>query len=153
VSATNKCDHPDLPAFQIRKVRWPDDAPAIQAVRKAVFVVEQGVPEALEWDGLDGHCIQVLAIDSQGTAVGTARMLADGRIGRMAVLPDYRRQGIGTALLATLLAIAREQKLPDIFLYAQSHAADFYRHHGFQAVGDEFLEAGIPHLAMKLHLS
>lgn len=144
---------PGSPGYRVRKARWPEDEAAIRRVRTSVFVREQGVPEALEWDGQDATCFQVVAADPLGKVVGTARMQPDGRIGRMAVLPEHRRRGIGTALLTKLLDIAREHKIREVFLYSQSHAAGFYHQHGFQVVGDEFLEAGIPHLAMKLHLS
>lgn len=141
------------PSFAVFPASWPDDEAAIRSVRRAVFVVEQGVPEALEWDGRDADCVQVLALDNHRTPVGTARMQADGRIGRMAVLPEWRNKGVGSALLAKLQEIARERGIHEVSLHAQTHAADFYRQHGFQAAGEEFLEAGIPHLAMKLHLS
>ena len=155
------CEHatvPDAPtrtapAIHLRPARWPDDASAIRAVREAVFVAEQGVPAELEWDGRDAGCVQLLALDSRDNPVGTARMLPDGHIGRMAVLAPWRGQGVGRALLGGLLRLAAAQGLEKVWLHAQTRAADFYRRHGFRALGDPFEEAGIPHVAMILHIS
>ncbi len=141
------------PAVRVRPARWPDDESAIRAIREAVFVAEQGVPAELEWDGRDARCAQVLALDSQGHPLGTARMLPDGHIGRMAVLAAWRGQGVGRALLSELLRLAATQGLEKVWLHAQTRAADFYRRHGFRVVGKPFEEAGIPHVAMILHIS
>jgi predicted GNAT family N-acyltransferase len=139
-------------AVRVRPARWPDDESAIRAIREAVFVVEQGVPAELEWDGRDAHCAQVLALDSRGNPIGTARMLPDGHIGRMAVLAPWRGQGVGRALLGKLLRLAAAQDLEKVWLHAQTRAADFYRRQGFRVVGESFEEAGIPHVAMILHI-
>ncbi len=76
-------------------------------------------------------------------------MLFDGHIGRMAVLPVYRNQGIGSALLNKLLDIARQQGLPEVFLHAQIAAVGFYKAHDFTVCSDEFMDAGIAHVTMK----
>lgn len=141
------------PAVRVRPARWPDDESAIRAIREAVFVVEQGVPAQLEWDGRDARCAQVLALDSQGNPLGTARMLPDGQIGRMAVLAPWRGQGVGRALLGELLRLAATQGLEKVWLHAQARAADFYRRQGFRVMGDPFEEASIVHVAMILHIS
>jgi predicted GNAT family N-acyltransferase len=140
------------PAVRVRPARWPDEQSAIRALREAVFVAEQGVPPKLEWDGRDTGCLHLLALDGQDNPVGTARMLPDGRIGRMAVLAPWRGRGVGHALLQELLRLAAAQGLEKVWLHAQSRAADFYRRHGFQVVGEPFEEAGIPHVAMILHI-
>jgi predicted GNAT family N-acyltransferase len=115
-----------------------------------VFVEEQGVPEALEWDGRDDTSLHLIAEDASGQAIGTARLLPDGRIGRMAVLPSSRGAGVGGAMLQALLAEARQRGLREVHLHAQSSAVSFYQYHGFQADGAVFEEAGIPHQAMRL---
>jgi predicted GNAT family N-acyltransferase len=128
------------------------DGRIIRSIREAVFVTEQGVPAALEWDGRDGGAIHLLAYDSGGRAVGTARLLPDGRLGRMAVLGPWRGRGAGSALLARAVEIARREGMARIHLSAQSRAEAFYVRHGFVAEGEEFEEAGIPHRRMVLAL-
>lgn len=140
-------DH-QTPAYRIRLARWPEDRAAIRSVRHRVFVVEQGVPESLEWDGRDGEALHLLALDGAGEAVGTARLLPEGRIGRMAVLPGHRGRGIGGRLLQTLLEEARRRGLDRLELHAQCQVVDFYRRYGFLPIGEEYLEAGIPHRRM-----
>lgn len=134
--------------FTIVELGWARARSAAHRVRHAVFVVEQGVPEALEWDGQDGGCVHLLALDGSGRAVGTARMFADGRIGRMAVLVDWRGRGVGSGLLQVLVAIAGRRCLAQVTLAAQIHASEFYARHGFAPIGERFLEAGIPHQRM-----
>jgi predicted GNAT family N-acyltransferase len=138
------------PIFRVRAARWEADGDALREIRQRVFVEEQKVPLSLEWDGRDQDAFHVLAEDDRGRAVGTARMLADGHIGRMAVLPEWRRRGIGSALLRQLLGRAREQATPTPFLNAQISAMGFYARFGFAPRGAEFTEAGIPHRRMVL---
>jgi predicted GNAT family N-acyltransferase len=113
-------------------------------------VTEQGVPLTLEWDGRDADAVHVLAEDTEGRPIGTARLLDDGHIGRMAVLPGWRRRGVGTALLTTVLRMVREEGRPEPFLDAQISALEFYRRAGFEPEGPPFEEAGIPHRRMRL---
>lgn len=132
----------------MRRVTWRDAHAALAGVRRAVFIDEQRVPEALEWDGHDADAVHVLASSADGTPIGTGRLLPDGRIGRMAVLAPWRARGVGNAILIELLAAARERGCVELKLHAQTHALAFYARHGFAAVGGEFLEAGIPHREM-----
>ncbi len=134
-------------AFTVSWVSWQQAEADLRSIREHVFIQEQQVPVALEWDGLDADCQHLLAQDSDGQAIATARLLMDGHIGRMAVLPQWRKRGVGTALLTELLRYCRQHHL-DPFLDAQNHALEFYRKMGFIAVGDEFLDAGIPHHKM-----
>jgi len=122
-------------------------------VREQVFIVEQHVPDRLEWDGYDTHAVHLLARDKAGNPIGTARMLGNGHVGRMAVLPPWRGQGVGTALLKTIVATAKSVGMPQVRLDAQTHAIGFYEQHGFVAEGDEFMDAGIPHRHMTLSLA
>lgn len=140
------------PQFRVRRVGWNEAGDLLRAVRKTVFVDEQGVLAELEWDGRDEHCIHVLAETPAGDAIGTGRLLPDGHIGRMAVLKHWRGRGVGSALLERLVAVAREQGFDRVELSAQTHAIDFYARFGFEALGDEYLDAGIPHRAMRLAL-
>ncbi|MDE0691078.1 MAG: GNAT family N-acetyltransferase [Gammaproteobacteria bacterium] len=102
-----------------------------------------------EWDGRDDDSRHFLA-ESDGKPIGTARLLAAGQIGRMAVLQRARGLGIGRLLLDAAVTAAREGDYPEIFLEAQTHAVEFYRKAGFRPEGPTFMEAGIPHQRMTL---
>jgi predicted GNAT family N-acyltransferase len=131
---------------------WMAERQVIAAIREQVFIEEQGVPASLEWDGLDEAATHFLARDANGNPVGTARLLNSGQIGRMAVLPAWRFRGAGKALLAASVAAARQAGCERVFLNAQTRVAKLYEQAGFQAVGDEFSEAGIPHQRMEMML-
>ncbi len=133
----------------IKHIDWQRGEVLIRAVRNTVFVRELGIPAELEWDGRDAGCLHMLAVDARGAAVGTARMLSDGHIGRMAVLKDRRGQGVGSRLLASLVNIAQETQLPSVWLAAQTTALPFYLNHRFVMEGEEYMEAGIPHRRMR----
>ena len=137
----------------IQVLDWNQAKARARRVRDAVFIVEQKVPVALEWDAWDARCDHALALDAQSSPVGTARLLPDGHLGRMAVLAEWRGQGVGRALALALLAKARERGMRRIVLHAQTYAAGFYRKLGFEEFGAEFEEAGIAHIAMSLVLS
>ena len=131
---------------------WDSVREHAQALRIEVFVVEQGVPVELEWDEADEVSIHAVAYDEEGQPVATGRLLPDGHIGRMAVRKSARGQGIGDEVLRCLLDEARRLGHQELVLHAQTHAAGFYARHGFTRVGDEFMEAGIPHHRMVLRI-
>lgn len=134
--------------IRIQEALWAREAERLRTVREAVFVREQNVPLDLEWDGLDEACVHCLALAEGDMAVGTGRLLPDGHIGRMAVLPAWRGRGVGGAILHWLMARARVDGHAQVRLNAQVHALDFYRRYGFEAHGDVFMDAGIAHRAM-----
>ena len=138
---------------QLRIVQWQDELPSLRAIRETVFIREQHVPVELEWDEFDAESAHVLATTPQGEAVGTARLLPDGRIGRMAVVRARRGSGIGSAMLRCLLEHAKHNDMTEVKLHAQVSARDFYARFGFQVVGEEFMEAGIAHVEMRLTLA
>lgn len=142
-----------MTAYTIRATDWARDAERLAAVRRAVFIVEQGVPEDMEWDADDTAAMHFLALDDAGRAIGCARLLPDGQVGRMAVLPAWRGRGVGGALLTAVLAAARVNGHMTLTLSAQTHAAGFYAGAGFVSEGAEFEEAGIPHVAMRKTLA
>lgn len=142
-----------MTAFTIEQTDWTRDAARLGAIRRHVFIDEQGVPEDLEWDAADATATHFLALTIEGQPVGCARLLPDGHIGRMAVLPDWRGQGVGRALLSVALATARRKGLALIRLSAQAQAVHFYLQAGFTVVGDLYQEAGIPHVTMQKSLS
>ncbi len=142
-----------MPDFAIRLCDWAQERARLSAVRRAVFIDEQGVPEALEWDADDPGSLHLLAVDGAGQPIGCARLLPDGHVGRMAVLAGWRGCGVGRALLAAALQAARARGLATVRLSAQTHAAGFYARAGFVAEGEEYEEAGIPHVAMQKSLA
>lgn len=136
-------------AFTVEAVEYRAALPQLRAVRDAVFVQEQGVPPELERDELDPLCHHVVARDAAGQPIGTGRLTPQRRIGRMAVLADWRGRGVGDALLRALLDKARELGWHDISLHAQVAAISFYARHGFLPHGERFVEAGIGHQTMR----
>ena len=135
--------------LEIEVVGWDEAELLVMPVRTEVFVVEQGVPAEIERDAFDAVCRHAIARDAGGRVVATGRLLPDGHIGRMAVRRAARGAGVGGAVLQALIAEAARRGLREVALNAQTHALDFYRRHGFEAVGEVFMEAGIPHRAMR----
>lgn len=137
------------------RIETTRDIATCRALRRVVFIEEQGVSEADELDDLDEVAIHLLASDGD-MHVGTARLLvkgATGKIGRVCVLPQARGTGLGAALIRAALAEFRTMPgVAQVTLGAQSNATGFYAALGFRAVGDEFIDAGIPHREMILDL-
>ena len=127
------------------------DLAACLALRRRVFIEEQGVPEAADLDGTDAGAIHLLARVG-GRPVGTARLKiagGAGKIGRVCVLPEFRGTGLGRALiLAALDRLAAEPGVTTAKLSAQADAVGFYERLGFAAFGPVYLDAGIPHRDM-----
>jgi predicted GNAT family N-acyltransferase len=138
----------DIVEYGIEEGDWPSLGPLAGPVREKVFVLEQGVPLDMEYDNADPLSRHVLARGSANEPIGTGRLLPDGHIGRMAVLPQWRGKGVGTALVSRLLEAARDRGIEQLALNAQTSAAGFYRRFGFVEAGAEFMEAGIPHITM-----
>lgn len=143
-----------LQNFQVAFADWSrkSDQQALLEIRAQVFIVEQGVPESRERDGMDADCWHVLARDETGQPIGCARLSLQRKIGRMAVLQAWRGQGVGAALLRELITRCRAMGWLDVSLAAQVSAIDFYTREGFVAYGDVFDDAGLPHRAMTLEL-
>lgn len=144
-------------AFTVSLVSWHDGEPLLRAIREAVFMREQGVPAKLEWDGLDEISRHALALNTKGDAIGCGRIIpprgrATARIGRLAVLPEWRGRKVGRALLEALLEHARSKHYPQVMVSAQVQALPFYRRFGFEEEGEEFMDAGMPHIKMRLKL-
>lgn len=128
-----------------------DDLRTCHALRRAVFIAEQGVSEAEEWDGLDDGAVHLLARDADGRPVGTARLRVEGdtgHIGRVCVLADARRGGLGAALVREALSELRALGASRATLGAQCQALRFYEKLGFAAHGPVYDDAGIPHRQM-----
>lgn len=135
--------------FRVEPADYTVDFADLRAVREPVFVVEQQVPIEEEWDDLDPQCRHVIARDAANRPIGTGRLTPERKIGRMAVLAEWRGKGVGDALMEALMDEARALGWPEISLNSQTHAMPFYARHGFEAFGDEFMEAGIPHRKMR----
>jgi len=131
----------------IRLADWEKDKAALRAIRSQVFIKEQNVPEDMEWDEFDASATHFLALKNN-LPIACARLKADGQIGRMAVLSDYRNEGTGTKLLQFVLQTSAEKNINEVYLHAQITAIAFYEKHGFVSQGDVFYEAGILHRAM-----
>jgi predicted GNAT family N-acyltransferase len=139
------------PVIQIQS--WLNAKKEAFSIRKAVFIDGQGIPEAMELDEFDPIAEHALAYQG-GHCIGTARLIVlsdqEGRIGRMAVLPAFRKQGIGGQLLRALLESSKTQGLIRLTLHAQLSAIPFYEQFGFVAQGDIYDEVGIAHRDMML---
>jgi len=136
-------------SFNIAQVSWQTHAPQLRAVREAVFIMEQKVPVELEWDGLDAAAQHLLALNAAGEAIGCARLLGDGSIGRMAVLKPWRGLGVGAALLTAAIDYYQQQAQRVITLSAQVQAIAFYELFGFKVCSEAYMDAGILHRDMQ----
>lgn len=135
--------------FTVELVSWSDAIEPIRKIRDCVFIQEQSVPLELEWDGLDESASQFLLYREGYTeAIGTARLLATGQIGRIAVLPEHRGLGGAQALLDAVLNEATKRGYPRVFMHAQVYLVPWYKRAGFICEGEIFQEVGIPHQAM-----
>lgn len=138
-----------MSAFRVDVVHFGDALRDLRAIRDVVFLGEQRVPTEIERDALDPACTHVLARDAGGRPIGTGRLAPNGKIGRMAVLREWRGRGVGRAMLLRLLDAARAIGLAEVVLHAQVDAERFYAAHGFLPVGERFEEAGIQHQSMR----
>ena len=135
--------------IESRTANWIDDKEILSAIRRQVFIEEQHVPEEMEWDGYDESSTHYLTtLDNKVVAV--ARLKPDGQLGRMAVLTEFRHQGIGSNLLKFILQDIKNKNLTSVYLHAQVSAIAFYQKQGFEEHGDVFYEANIPHRKMLL---
>ena len=137
--------------FQIELMSWEKAREHAAPIRFTVFVEEQRVPREIELDEHDAAAIHAVAFE-EGKPVATGRLLPDGHIGRMAVLKDWRRRGVGALMLKALVDRAKARGDREVVLAAQVRAVPFYRAHGFVAEGDIYMEAGIPHQDMRRSL-
>ncbi|UVE16086.1 GNAT family N-acetyltransferase [Pseudomonas sp. LS44] len=131
----------------VRVADWQKDNADLRRIRETVFIAEQTVPPELEWDAEDLDAVHFLAIDGD-YAIGTARLLLDGHIGRVSVLKNWRGLKVGEALVNAVIIEAERRGLVRQMLSAQVHATPFYERLGFSVVSGEFLDAGIPHVDM-----
>jgi predicted GNAT family N-acyltransferase len=137
------------------------DRPSREAalrLRMEVFVVEQGVPAEIEVDEHDEVAEHAVVFDpsGDGSVVATARLLivqGIGIVGRVAVRKDLRGTGLGAVVMLAIEDRASELGLPVLELHAQLSAEGFYSRLGYEAYGEQYLEAGIPHVSMRKTLT
>ena len=139
--------------LKIEIVKWIDGLSQLKNIREKVFIQEQKVTPQLEWDGMDEKAIHFLVFNDKA-AIGCARAIVikdHMQLGRMAVLKEYRGQGIGSALIEKAMTTAKLNQLSAIYISAQCHAIDFYKKFGFEVTSDIYLDAEILHRDMTLH--
>ena len=133
---------------------WEEAAPEAYSIRSLVFIEEQGVPQEIEIDEWDPLAQHALAYED-GYCIATGRLvnLQDGsaQIGRMAVLAQFRKKGIGSKVLTTLIEYGKSLGAFKFILHSQLTAIPFYEKQGFIANGPIYDEAGIAHRNM-IHL-
>ena len=137
--------------IEVARADWTSDRESLLTVRYEVFVVGQKVPVEIEQDELDASCVHFLA-QCDNAPIGTARVDNEGHIGRVAVLEAYRGLGVGSRLMRAAVEEVRSKEIEYALLNSQDSAVEFYRRLGFEPYGQEFVEAGISHIAMKLRL-
>ena len=137
--------------YSIDCVPWDTHREALREIRDRVFIDEQQVPSEIEIDDCDESATHFL-LTREGIVLGCGRLLEDGKITRLALLPEYRGGGLGAALLDYMVQHGKSRGLERVYLHAQDHAASFYERAGFAVEGEGFEEAGIAHHAMSLIL-
>jgi GNAT superfamily N-acetyltransferase len=126
--------------FRVDLREWEEARLVAGPIRHTIFYEEQGVAPGVEPDELDPQCVHALAFDQTGNAVGTGRLARDGHIDRPVVLKDWRRRGVGAAILDALIGEARKRGYADVTISAPLLAAEFYRGKGFEAEGKVYKE-------------
>jgi predicted GNAT family N-acyltransferase len=140
---------------EVREARSDDEVSAALALRSRVFCEEQGVSFEADQDGRDSEATHIVAMD-EGDVIGTCRLLFRGqvaRLGRLAVEPERRGDGIGAAILREADRVAAEAGAESIALHAQTYAQSLYEQAGYREYGLTFVEEGIEHVAMEKRLA
>ncbi len=137
-----------MTGVRVVNANWEKERVALKQIREQVFVKEQNVHKELEWDGLDGQALHFIAFKDE-QAVGCARLLENKKISRMAVLKEYRNQGIGRQIIDHIKRYASQKRYTLLQLSAQCHAFEFYRQSGFNAHSSPYEDADIPHINME----
>lgn len=143
--------------MHVRRATSQEEIAASLAIRRRVFIEEQGVPEADELDDLDAVCRHFLATEDVQSApreaIGTARLLflddATAKVQRVAVLKEARSKGVGAALMFAVEGEAARANCGIIILGSQLSAVPFYKKLKYEPYGDVYLDAGIDHQMMR----
>ncbi len=140
-----------LANIQISQVIWRDAESDLREVRQVVFVEEQNVAPDFEWDELDASAVHLLAMRNN-QPIACLRIIDYHKIGRMAVLKEFRKNGLGAALLLAAVAICKKHGSKSVVLSAQTHAIGFYSKAGFKVTSAEYCDVDIPHVDMQMTL-
>ena len=132
----------------IRSAEWETESTLLYEVRSSVFVEEQGVDVSIERDGKDDQCYHSLAHDRSGKVLGTGRLSPEGKIGRLAVLKEWRGSGIGSEIMRNLIKQSESLGMIRTYLHSQVSVTKFYELLGYRQEGPIFDEASIPHILM-----
>lgn len=121
------------------------------SVRREVFIEEQHVPEEIEIDEYEDTATHFVAYDDgKPVGAGRCRRVEDsGKVERICVLRSHRKRRVGQAIMEKIEQFAADEGLHELRLHSQSNAKNFYLRLGYEPCSDEFLEAGIPHVAMR----
>lgn len=137
--------------YSIQSGHWEEIKQDSQSIREQVFIQEQKINPADEWDSEDQMSLHFVVYACQPDVeypIATARLLKNNSIGRVAVLKAYRGKGIGRFIMLNIIEHAKLEQRPFLKLSAQVHAIQFYQSLGFQVFGDEYLDCAIPHRDM-----
>jgi predicted GNAT family N-acyltransferase len=144
-------------AYLVRFASSTQDLDAGYALRREIFEVEQNIPRPLDRDPFDYSADHVVAFDDAGRCVGTGRLVRlDARtaqIGRMAVVAEVRKHGVGGLVLDALERMAKLRGLTELTLNSQLSSESFFRNRGFVREGETFLDQGVPHVVMRKRLA
>ena len=135
--------------FTIRTGRWDELQNDAKLIREQVFIQEQQIAVADEWDAEDAVSVHFVVYD-QDQPIATARLLKNNSVGRVAVLKSHRGTGIGKLLMQQITQQAKHQQREFLKLSSQVHAIQFYAGLGFKVEGEQYLDCGIPHIDMRL---
>lgn len=141
----------DIGHLTYQQVTWAQAEPHLRAVRTVVFIDEQFVTPEFEWDEIDANAVHLLAM-IENQPIACLRIIDYTKVGRMAVLKEWREKGVGMALLRKATQICQKHGSKCVKLSAQTHAIGFYEKAGFVQVSDEYCDVDIPHVDMQLDL-
>ena len=142
---------PSLDKIKIVETTWAISEVHLRAVRTPVFIQEQLVTPKFEWDNIDATAVHLLAT-LNNEAIACLRIIDYHKIGRMAVLKQYRGNGLGAALLLAAVAICKTHGAQQITLSAQTHAISFYEKCGFKVSSAVYQDLHIPHVDMRMEI-
>ena len=138
--------------YQVKHGCWDQLQQDAKLIRTQVFICEQGITEADEWDDQD-VISQHFVIYDQDQPIATARLLQNHSVGRVAVVKAYRGQGLGQMIMLEIISYAQKQDLSILTLSSQVHAISFYEKLGFTVQGNPYDECGISHIEMTMNLN
>ena len=138
--------------YPVKHGCWDQLQQDAKLIRTQVFICEQGITEADEWDDQD-VISQHFVIYDQDQPIATARLLQNHSVGRVAVVKVYRGQGLGQMIMLEIISYAQKQRRSVLTLSSQVHAISFYEKLGFTVQGNPYDECGISHIEMTMNLN